>query len=80
MDRLNLVGVQGGNILEYSFAFTETDAISSACTKPEYSASEGESLWDYVNLSGGAIDELVKVNPHIRNINYLEKGERVYMP
>lgn len=80
MDRLELTGAQGKDLVRYSFSFTEWEGQPAFSGRGTYRAQEGESLWDYANRWGLSIEALVESNPHIPNINELEAGEKVVVP
>lgn len=68
------------NFLSVAFTFR---AVSSGKTPvrilPEQyvKAGEGESLWDIAYACGVPVEQLVKLNPQIRKILDLKKGEEV---
>ena len=72
MDRLELTGAQGKDLVRYSFSFTEWEGQPAFSGSGTYRAQEGESLWDYANRWDLPIEALVESNPHIPNINELE--------
>lgn len=80
MDSLVFIGEPGENIIEYSFSFIEQNIAKLGKTRCDEFALEDESLWDYAFKSNVSIDEMVKANPHIRDISKLKKGERVIYP
>jgi len=80
MQELKFIGVQGENIVEYSFLFKETEGARAAEKSGVYTARNGESLWDYSFMSGVDIETMRESNTHIRNINYLNEGDEVIVP
>lgn len=78
LDGLKLLGEEGGDLIKYSFTFTE--APSGERRRQVFSAAAGESLWDYAGRYGWDMEELRAANPHIRDIAQLELGEEVYAP
>lgn len=83
MDSLDLIGVQAEQLLEYAFSFTEAATVQALTqAQPErqmYEAAGGETLWHIAGQAGTAVDTLLPLNPHIRDILALEAGERVYL-
>lgn len=80
MDRLELLGVQGKNLVRYAFSFTERASKPAYQGQGVYAAQEGESLWDYANRWGLPVERLVECNGHLRDICCLKEGERVIVP
>lgn len=77
MDKLSMIGAPGSTV-EYSFGFTETEGLHAVSSYGETSAQENKSLWDYATQAV-PIEQLVRLNPHIRDIGSLVKGERVVL-
>lgn len=64
--------------LSYSFRFSEESSVPHNLSKSsEYVAAGGESLFDIAYAEDVDIDTLVRVNPQIRDIREIKKGERV---
>lgn len=80
MDSLELIGAQGKDLVRYSFSFTEWEGKPVYSGSGRHRAHQGENLWDYANRWGVSIEELVAVNPHIRDICVLQEGEEVLVP
>lgn len=80
MDSLELIGAQGKDLVRYAFSFTEWEAQPVFSGSGVYLAQAGESLWDYANRWGMAVEELVAVNPHVQDIGNLKEGEQVIVP
>ena len=45
--------------------------------KPYCAARQGDRLWDIAYENGMDVNEIVRLNPHIRYIMWLEEGEKV---
>ena len=69
---------EGGDYIGYEFVFTECKAYEREKPKLIYVEAD-ESLWDIGYSFGVETDELVRLNPHIENINFTKEGERVYL-
>ena len=80
MDSLELIGAQGKDLVRYGFSFTEWEGQPAYSGSGRYRACQGESLWDYANRWGVSVEELVALNPHIRDICELQEGEEVLVP
>lgn len=67
------------DVLTYRFVFLESEPFEKEKTLREYYETivEGESLWDISEICGTSIDTLVRLNPQIRYIDSLDRGERV---
>ena len=67
------------NVLAYRFVFWETEPPAKDDHVREYyeTVVPGESLWDIGCICRVPIDVLVGLNPQIKYIDALEKGERV---
>lgn len=79
MDRLDLIGGKG-SLVEYTFSFTESASFGRINENREFIACRGESLWDFAGKPDLRIDDIVSLNPHIKNINAIRQGERVVVP
>lgn len=79
LTELSITAQPQDNILQYGFTFTETGTVQRPRPHKEYylTKNEDESLWDISFDSGKAVEELVRLNPHIPYINHLRKGERI---
>lgn len=76
LTELKLLGKPGAEKAEYSFSFSgkpEEDILA----RESLTAAGGESLWDISNIYGIPIEKLVSLNRHIRDINYLNKGDTI---
>lgn len=80
MDSLRFVAEAGENLVEYSFSFKETGAAGIKSGGAILAAEAGESLWDCAWRCGKPVGELVRANPHIRDIGLLAEDERVVIP
>lgn len=69
---------EGSEHIGYEFIFTEEKILRAENPKMIY-AQKDESLWDISHRFGINIDELVKLNLHIENINFLKENEVVYL-
>lgn len=80
MDSLELIGVQGKELVRYAFSFTEWDGQGQFLGSGVYTAQSGESLWDYANRWSLSVETLVEANPQIQDICDLKEGEKVMIP
>lgn len=80
MDGLSLIGAQGKDLVRYTFSFTEWKSQQPFPGTGVYEAQAGESLWEYAWKWGRSVEELVKANPQIRDIDDLQQGEKVVIP
>ena len=84
LKKLEQEGRSGFGKSAYSMEFLEVK-ISVGKPMPEiisgksYVAAEGDSIWDVQNISGVPAEELVRLNPHIRNLNLLGEGEVLWL-
>lgn len=79
MNSLDLTNIDSDNTIEYSFTFTEVLCQEKSRAMKALIAKGGESLWDYAYMHNILIDELVRLNPQIKDIDNLTKGERVVL-
>lgn len=79
MERLELKGAPGRDLVGYGFSFVECRGKAPAAGQV-FSAQAGETLWDWANRAGLPVEKLVEANPHIRDIGKLEEGEKVRIP
>lgn len=80
MEKLQLIGAAGENLLKYAFSFVEWESGKAYSGRGIHRAEEGESLWDYAYRFGRTVEELVEANPQIRDIACLACGEKVVVP
>ena len=80
MEKLQLIGAAGENLLKYAFSFVEWESGKAYSGRGVHRAEEGESLWDYAYRFGRTVEELVEANPQIRDIACLACGEKVVVP
>ncbi len=80
LEELRLLGEPGGDHVHYSFLFTEHRGPAGYKGGKAHRACAGESLWDYAARYEIPIEELHRVNLHIRDIACLEQGEEVRIP
>ena len=69
---------EGSEHIGYEFVFTEQRVTNGENPKMIY-AQEDESLWDISYRFGIDMDELLKLNLHVENINFLKENEVVYL-
>ena len=80
LDRLELIGAQGRDLVRYAFSFTEEAGRRPYAGRGRYRAQAGETLWDYARRWGRTVEELAAANPWVRDICQLEEGEEVLVP
>lgn len=79
LSKLEFTGGSKAGFMGVEFRFELVHGASHAAIKraPVHIAEEGEDMWDIAYREGVSIEELVRLNPHIRYINELDEGERV---
>lgn len=79
LSALHLIAEPKDDVLSYRFTFTEerTPARDDSAIGYYETLVEGESLWNISYLRNVPIDTLVRLNPQIKYIDYLNDGERV---
>ncbi|WP_099204670.1 hypothetical protein [Scatolibacter rhodanostii] len=77
MESLTFIGEAGENVIEYSFSFVEKENVTSVKSSQIVISRGEESLWDYAFQFSVDIEELIRLNPHIRNLHSLNQGEKV---
>ena len=81
---LGLTGQAEPNLLHYRFEFREEngswDEDGAGIIGEEYTASEGENLWEIADRFQTTVGILLERNPEIRWPNWLEEGEKVLLP
>lgn len=77
-EKLEFIGEPRENVLSYAFSFKEARNESlSGEDRMYHQAEEGETLWDIAYRFDEPIETLVTLNPQIRLLDELEKGETV---
>ena len=79
LKKLSILAEPVDGVITYSFVFVEAkDRISENTDERYYTVtSTTESLWDISYSCGVGVDELVRLNPQIKYIDKVGKGERV---
>ncbi len=79
LKELRLLAEPVENVLTYRFVFVEAQSPRTKAPSAAYYVTEaaGESLWDISVRCQTGIDELVRLNPQIADIDELKAGERV---
>lgn len=54
--------------------------VSDGYADGGYTVSEGDTLWDVAKRHGVSLDELVKMNPQIRDPNRISIGQQINVP
>ena len=74
--KLEVEGQPTPDVLEYSFEFTKAqDSVD--LTQYHRICKEGETLFDIAYDFSTTVDELVRLNPHIKRPDAVKAGERV---
>lgn len=69
---------EGSECISYEFVFSEVETNKKET--PSFLITEKEeSLWDISYALSLDIDLLTEKNTHIENINYIKKGEKIYL-
>lgn len=74
-ESVKLIGAPRENVLSYSFVFREVMGEKQSDPPAQYTAAQGEDLWDISYKFGIVIDELVRLNPQVRRPDMLTEGE-----
>lgn len=84
LKKLERQGTGGFSKAAYSMEFLEMklpagQKIPELISGKTYMASGGESIWDVADVCKLSAEELVRLNPHIRQINLLREGEILWL-
>ena len=79
LKELRMIAEPREDVLGYRFVFLESRPapLDEMITKTHTTMIEGESLWNIAYRYRVSIDELVRLNPQIKYIDYLDAEERV---
>lgn len=69
---------EGGEYIGYEFVFTQVQTESKELPQ-SIKAAKDDSLWDIAYKFGCDTDELLRLNLHIENINFIKENEVVYL-
>ncbi|MBQ9742437.1 MAG: LysM peptidoglycan-binding domain-containing protein [Ruminococcus sp.] len=75
--RLTVLAADTPDLLTYSFEFVEEHSLPHEKTNTEYICREGDTLFDIAHSFGTTVDELVRLNPHLRRPDELTAGKAV---
>ena len=79
LTKLNLMMQPSPNCIEYKFEFIEDVSCYDiiADISKYHIVKNQENLWSIANLYSMSVDELYRLNPHIKIVNQLSVGERL---
>lgn len=78
LKELSLKAQPQEDVIQYRFVFTQAQSDRKT-RRPRYYLTDdaGESLWDISRTFGVAVEELVALNPAVKNIDSLSVGTKV---
>ena len=65
------------DVIQYRFVFTQAQSDRKTSRPRYYLTDNTEILWDVSRTFGVAVEELVALNPSVKNIDSLDAGMRV---